>query len=419
MRHHLPVARLIRLSCLLLALVVAPATAQTPVVDAASPLFDDTVLHELRVRMNERDWQALVENYDRDDYYPADLVWRDQTIRNIGVRSRGSGSRNPNKLGIKLDFNRYVSGQRFLGLNALVLDNLWQDAGLIRERVSMKLYEKMNVLVPREVSAKIWVNDIYLGVYAVVESIDSRFLRRPGLDRDGFLYDYEHQDVWWFTHLGEELEPYEARFQAETREDESSSVLHGTIEQFVYTVNEPHQIMRDVGEFLDFYPFLRMLAVETFLADWDGIVGDFGINNFYLYRPSTSKQFTFIPWDKDNTFKAKDYPVWPDGMNNNMLTQQLMNVDELRDYYLASLRQIVEIVEAPVGAAVNDDGEATGTPWLLHEIEAQYQQIREAALADGRKRISNENFESEIETLKEFARFRPDFVRAFVTGRTR
>jgi spore coat protein CotH len=327
---------------------VGPAAAQSPVSDAASVLFDASTLQEIRLRVNERDWNTLVENYGRDDYYPADLVWGDQIIHNIGIRSRGSGSRNPYKPGLKLDFNRYVSGQRLLGLNALVLDNLWQDDALIRERISMRLFEKMDVVAPREVFATVWVNELYLGVYAVVESVDSRFLRRPGLDRDGYLYDYEYQGLWWFEHLGEDLAPYEARFQPETREDDSAAALFGPIEQFVFTVNEPHQIVRDVGEFLDIEAFLRLLAVDTFLADWDGIVGDFGINNFYLYRPSASKQFTFIPWDKDNTFKSRDYPVWPDGMTNNVLTRQLMNVDALRDYYFASLRRVIDLVEAPV-----------------------------------------------------------------------
>lgn len=390
------------------------ASEQTVFTDAASPLFDDSSLQELRLRVNANDWQALVEHYDEDTYYPADVVWRDQVIRNIGIRSRGSGSRNPNKPGLKLDFNRYVSGQRLLGLNALVLDNLYQDPALIRERVSMKLFERMDVIAPRESFAKVWMNDLYLGVYAVVESVDSRFLRRPGLDRNGYLFDYEWQGVWWFTEFGDDPEPYERMFQAETREDDSWAALYGTIETFVHTVNEPHQIVRDIGEFLDIPAFLRALAVETFLAEWDGLVGDFGINNFYLYRPSTSTQFTFVPWDKDNTFKARDYPVWPDGMNNNVLTSQLMNVDQLREYYLEALLRCAAIADESVSRA---DG--TSAPWLLHNIDQEFEQIREAALADGRKRISNETFVGAVDELREFARSRPDFVRAFVASRQR
>ncbi len=182
--RRLPHLRPLLFASLLVLLAGPQALAQPGFTDAATPLFDDSVLHELRLRMNATDWQRLVDNYDRDDYYPADVIWKDQTIRNIGIRSRGSGSRNPNKPGLKLDFNRYVSGQRLLGLNALVLDNLYQDQALIRERLVMKVFERMNVVAPREVFATLWVNELYLGVYAIVESVDSRFLRRPGLDRD-------------------------------------------------------------------------------------------------------------------------------------------------------------------------------------------------------------------------------------------
>lgn len=392
---------------------VTSLRAQVP-VDDATPLFDDGTLHDVRIRVNARDWETLIEHYDRDDYYPADFVWQDRVVRNIGIRSRGSGSRNPTKPGLKIDFNRYVSGQRLLGLNALVLDNLYQDPALVRERVAMKLFEKMNVIAPREVFTRVWINDdIYLGVYAIVESIDSRFLRRPGLDRNGFLYDYEWQDMWWFTPF-DELDEYERRFQPETQEDAPWSELFGVLDTFVRTTNAPHRIQRDIGEFLDIQSFLRYLAVETFLAEWDGIVGDFGINNFYLYRPSTSKQFTFIPWDKDNTFKAKDYPVWPDRVFQNKLTEQLLNDDELRSYYFDALLDCVRLAEEGV---TTTDAEAR--PWLLHEIETQFVQIREAALADGRKPIGNDTFEANVDVLREFARERPAFVRAFVASRRR
>jgi hypothetical protein len=387
-----------------------------PALDA-SALFDDSTLQSIRLRVNERDWQSLVEHYDQDTYYPADLEWRDAIVRNVGIRSRGSGSRNPHKPGLKVDMNRYVGGQRFLGLTEFVLDNLYQDPALIRERVSMKFFARMGLPAPREAFAALFVNDTYLGLYAVVESVDKRFLARAGLDDRGFLYDYEWQSTWWFEYLGDELEPYEARFQPETNGQAPYETLFRPIEEFVRTVNAPHIVERDIGEFLDLKAFLRHLAVEQFLAEWDGIVGDFGINNFYLYRPADSKVFRFIPWDKDNTFKAADYPIWPDGMEENVLTRQLMSVDALRDYFLQTLLECADSAAAPVGEP-GADGQALQT-WLQREIEVQYQQILEAVRADGRKPMSTGAFEEAVDRLRAFARERPDFVRRAVAARRR
>ena len=48
--------------------------------------------------------------------------------------------------------------------------------------------------------------------------------------------------------------------------------------------------------------FIRHVAIENFLAEEDGITGDYGPNNFYFYRYENKSLFKFIPWDKSNTF---------------------------------------------------------------------------------------------------------------------
>src|SRR4051812_39349400 len=85
--------------------------------------FDDSVVHEIRLAINSRDWQALKDSYLENTYYPADLKWRDQTVRNVGIRSRGTGSRSPVKPGLRVDFDRYSTSQKFLGLKSVVLRN--------------------------------------------------------------------------------------------------------------------------------------------------------------------------------------------------------------------------------------------------------------------------------------------------------
>ena len=52
------------------------------------------------------------------------------------------------------------------------------------------------------------------------------------------------------------------------------------------------------------------------------------------------------------------------------------------------------------------------------EIVREYEQIREAALADPRSPHSDEAFEESIEFLKRFARERGDIVRSYVAALT-
>src|SRR4029077_20895744 len=125
---------------LALAGAAAPAEAQT-----SDDLFDASTLQELRLIISSRDLQTLRADFAANTYSPADLQWRDLKVRNVAVRSRGSGSRSGTKLGLQLDFNRYSTSQQFLGMKSLVLDNLVQDPAMVRERVSMAFYEHMGM----------------------------------------------------------------------------------------------------------------------------------------------------------------------------------------------------------------------------------------------------------------------------------
>src|SRR5262245_38550237 len=91
------------------------ASAQTT-PDPADAFFDDSVVHEIRLAINTKDWNTLKSNYLLNDYYPCDFKWGSVTVRNIGVRSRGTGSRSGVKPGLRVDFDRYTTNQKFLGL---------------------------------------------------------------------------------------------------------------------------------------------------------------------------------------------------------------------------------------------------------------------------------------------------------------
>ena len=65
--------------------------------------------------MSSRDLQTMRADFGANTYYPADLQWRDVKVRNIALRSRGSGSRSGTKLGLQLDFNRYSTGSSSSG----------------------------------------------------------------------------------------------------------------------------------------------------------------------------------------------------------------------------------------------------------------------------------------------------------------
>src|SRR5262249_28003968 len=117
--------------------VSAPAMAQD---DA---FFDDNVLHTINLTVNSRDWDNLKVHYLENTYYPADLKWNDQVVRNVGIRSRGNSSRSGIKPALRVDFDRYTTDQKFLGLKSVVLRSNTQDASSMHERITMLLFRKL------------------------------------------------------------------------------------------------------------------------------------------------------------------------------------------------------------------------------------------------------------------------------------
>ena len=150
-----------RFAAALLGLTLLTAGASTAHAQTDAELFDPSVLHDLRLWINTRDLAALREQAATNTYYPADLEWRGIRVRSVGIRSRGNGSRNATKLGLRVDFNRYVSGQQFLGLRSVVLDNLWQDPSMVREHVAMALFAQLGQPSSRESFARLFINNEY------------------------------------------------------------------------------------------------------------------------------------------------------------------------------------------------------------------------------------------------------------------
>jgi len=405
----------------------AASLAQTPSADPADRVFDDTVLHELKLTCNSRDWASLKANYLDNTYYPCDFRWNDQTLRNIGIRSRGTGSRSGVKPGLRVDFDRYTTDQKFLGLKSFILRNNTQDPSGMRERLAMLMFRRMGLKAEREAHAQLYVNNIYVGLYTIVESIDKTWLEKNYGENDGYLYEYDFDNEaahpFVFRYLGSDPSLYvPVPFKPETHE---SAPRPEEFERFIWTVDSVGDATwrRAMEEFLDLRAFITHLAIENFLAEEDGITGDYGPNNFYIYRFENKNLLAFIPWDKSNTFWQTDYSLFrniDDGLHQNRLVVRALADPELRDLYLTTILKCADSILAdpaltptpiPAPGVVLTPAPA-GTPgWLETEINREYAQIHAAGLADPVKPYTNAEFESSLAALIQFARGRSAFVR--------
>ncbi len=380
-------------------LAAVPSRAQT-----AGELFAGQTLQRVDLYIHSSDWSKLLTNFQENTYYPADLTWNGQTVRNAGIRSRGRGSRSGTKPGLRVDFDRYATGQTFLGLKSFVLDNLTQDPSGIHETVATAFYARLGIPASREIHTRLYVNNEYAGLYVIVEAVDKDLLARvfgaigTDVQNDGYLFEFKYQDDWRFANLGSSLNPYKLRFEATTHETKSDEDKYRPIETLVRLANDTpaDRIGSAIGEILDIPAFIRYLAAQTFLGETDGFLGNWGINNFYLYRLENRNLHTLIAWDADNTFWGAEFPIdvlWA----RNVLVDKLMAVPEYQALYATEMTRAVELAEA--------DG------WLDTEIIRQVQRIRTAMKEDPALVYSQSTYEGSTGVMLGFARARIAFVK--------
>jgi hypothetical protein len=401
-----------------LALAAGPVAAQTtptpaPEPDPADALFDPSVLHDLHLTMKPEDWDTLKARCLWDTYYPADLQWRDMTVAKIGVRSRGSGSRNAHKPGLKLDFNEFVADQKFLKQKALILANAVQDPGMLNRRLANLIFARMGLPAPRVVHARLFVNGDYAGLYELVEEIEKPMMGRvfgrdsSGKKRDGgYLFEYQWQEDYAWTYPGDDLAFYAALFDPKTRDEDAPSLLYGPIAEMFEAINESRDrdFVQAAGDYIDLQQFVRFLAVERFTADIDGFLGQWGPNNFYLYRFEGATQSVFIPWDKDLSFYELYDDIF-DELERTVLGRRAMAVPALRRLYLETLLACAASVAQP-----DQPDQQESRSWFEAELLRERAQILEAARADRMKPYGNERVDEAHEEILAFARQRSAYV---------
>lgn len=404
-----------RIACVVVAGLVALSTltiAQTP-TPAPLPsdeIFNSDVVNRVDLRLHSSDWEKLKQDFQTNAFYPADVVINGQTGYNVGIRSRGLGSRSGTKPGIRIDINRYTDGETYYGVTGLILDNLTQDPSAIHETTAMKLFAKMGIPAPREAHVRLYVNNQYAGLYVLVEEVNKQFLARvfgsigDDVQNDGGLFEFNFIDPWRFSYLGSDLNAYKARFDPKTEENKPDQDKFGPIETLVRLANDlpPDQFLSVLGERLDLFAFMKYMAAQNFVAQNDGFLGYDGMNNFYLYRLENTMKHVFIAWDEDNAFSFIDFPL-TQRHDENILMRKAMQVPELRDAYYNGLSQAMQLAD-----------EATGPDnlsWLEFEVRRQTDLIADALRDDPFKPYTFEEHEGARVAMIQFALGRSRFVR--------
>ncbi len=261
----------------------------------------------------------------------------------------------------------------------------------------MAFIKRMGQPAPRETFGRVYINGAYEGLYALVEAVDSAFLARELGDGLGYLFEHKYTDGFHGEFLGDDYAPYKRRFDAETHRLESDYTLYAPIRELFREVNqEVDDVWRErVSWFVDLPQVMTHIAIETFLAEFDGFLGGSGMANFYLHRPVATNVHRLIAWDRDTTFQDVEAPIFA-RVEENALMSRALRFADLRTLFL-------DVLEQCARAAAQDR-------WLEAQIDQTHQLIHDAVYEDGAKPWTNDEYELAIAHLMTFAQRRPAFV---------
>jgi spore coat protein H len=369
-----------RMKLLMPFLLASVMLIASPAARAADPIFNQGTLHEFRIVMDPADWKSLRDNFRGNQYYAANISVDGEVLQQVGIRSRGKGSRSGEKPGLLIDTNKYVSNQEFHGLKKLVLDNVTQDASFLHEPLAYQVFEAMGIASPAIAYTRLTVNDEFGGVYWLVENVDKNFLAARFGDKEGNLFKYEYLEDYRFTEKPGDPRTYLSIFQPETHEDNPDP---SGLAEFIHAANTAPEagFAAAMAPYIDVDKFITYIAVENAIAGQDGFLGLQGINNLYIYQFTGQKKFTLIPWDQDTTFLSATWPV-DQRIDSNVLARKLLADPAKKQFYLAQ-------VKAAAALAVNSG-------FLMPKLEAYYGLMRNAVLADTKKPWTNEQFEQAV-----------------------
>lgn len=416
-----------------------PLAALPGAADEADTLFDDSVVHEIRISFDDPSWyETLLDSHsnDPDDpYFPARFEYGDMVLDPVGVRFKGNSSfRIPGvKKPFRIDFNEYDEGipdrnTTFLGLKKLNLNNGFKDPTLLREKLFLDFCAQYLPTL-RAVHARVFVNGVYWGLYTAVEHLDSTFIEnRFGGDEDGNLFEGESSGAPGsfgsdLSYRGPDPEDYYDQYQLKTNlgaNDWSDLV------EFIDVLNNTPtgDLPARLEPIFDVDSWLTTLATDILFVNLDSYPGS--AHNYYLYDRDDSGRLTYLHWDVNEAFGAFRYGV-PPGQDVRRLdifwlpegdpggvtqTRPLMSevwaVDSYRRDYLRWLARMLR--------EGFDHDTFSGR---IHEFADL---IRADVYADPHKPYSNDDFEAALTTdvatgqgtihgLLSFVHQRADFVK--------
>ncbi|MGH7224695.1 MAG: DUF7133 domain-containing protein, partial [Gemmataceae bacterium] len=186
-----------------------------------------------------------------------------------------------------------------------------------------------------------------LGLYAVVENVDKRFLKdRFGTDEGVLMKPFNVRSVEYF---GDNWDRYKSQYRprSEPTKEESQRVI-----AFAKLVNQAGDdvFKKEIDSYLDVDAFLRFLAANALTSN---LQSAFALgHNYHLYLHPKTRKFVFLPGDLEFALanfllmgaadQLMDLSLTHPYPGNNKLVDRLLAIKEVSEKYRKLLKDLSE-----------------------------------------------------------------------------
>lgn len=296
------------------------------------------------------------------NYVKADLQLAGKNFSNVAVRYKGNGtwmqSRGSDKRSMKVDLNEFVKGQKISGVSKLNFHNNVTDASSMNEVLSHRLYRDAGVPAPESAYARVhvtvpgkWENK-YLGLYSMIENVDDNFAEKHFGTKKGAILKPVTPAL--FFDLGDDWAKYNQTYDPKDDlppEDSQRVIAFAKL----VTHADDAEFAQNLPEYLDLDQFARYMAVTTWLATMDSILGPG--QNYYLYLHPKTRKFQFIPWDLDHSFgqfplmgsqeQRENLSINKPWNGENRFLDRVYKVEAFKKIYLARMEEFSKTIFQP------------------------------------------------------------------------
>ena len=269
----------------------------------AARLFDGGRVHTVELQVE--DWAQFLADAPEEAYIPCTAVIDGEAFHQVGLRAKGNNSLRLteeyglSRYSLKLEFDHYVDGGSYHGLDKFSLDASFQDNSYLKTWLVYDMMDFMGVPAPLRSYVWVTVNGQPWGLFLAIEEPEEAFARRNFGADHGQLYkpDYtslnaENADLA-LRYVDDDPASYPNLFD-NAKFDVDAGDQARLIEALrVLSTGENLETAVNVDE------VLRYFAVQVFVMNWDSYLGHTG-HNYFLYEEDGV--LSILPWDYNLAF---------------------------------------------------------------------------------------------------------------------